>query len=205
MPKLQGIAAVAALVVGFSGVAGAIDSRGAVRAANISAEAQSGDDIQFDYAARHVQIADFDRNGVDEVVYLQTATCLGANFDCENDIIVMTPMRKDDSFWRPSSLDNDYIADLKRRGRQSGYAWNASLHVPGEVRALAIVGDRIQVTFDVLRDSPICKRSIEREASNPCPEPGRYRWSLSWRPGEVSKTHEVALGGGGKTATRGTR
>lgn len=205
MPKLQRIAVVAALVMGFSGVAGAIDSRGAVRAANVLAEAQSGDDIQFDYVARHVQIADLDRNGVDEVVYLQTATCIGAGFDCENDVIVMTPMQKDDSFWRPSSLDNDYMADLKRRGRQIGYAWNASLHVPGEVRALAIVGDRIQVTFDVLRDSPICNRSLERRARNPCPEPGRYRWTLSWRSGKVSKTHEVALGRSGKTAARGTR
>lgn len=205
MSTLQRIAVVAALVMGFSGVAGAIDSRGAVRAANISAEARPGDDIQFDHVARHVQIADLDRNGVDEVVYLQTATCIGAGFDCTNDVIVMRPMRDSDSFWRPSELDNDYAVDLKRRGRQIGYAEDASLHVPGEVRSLVIVGDRIQVTFEVLRDSPICKRSIQRAASDPCPEPGRYRWTLSWRPSKVSKTHEVVLGRGGKVATAGTR
>ena len=78
-----------------------------------------------------------------------------------------------------------------RQAQQAGYADDASLHVPGEVRALSIVGDRIQVSFDVQRDSKICNRSIERGASDPCPEPGCYGWTLAWRPGEITRTRET--------------
>jgi len=196
MRKRQGIAVVAfaALAMMFSGGVGAIDSRGAVRAANVWTKFHPGDDIRNDIRASRVQIADLDRDGVDEVVYLLTATCIGASFDCTNDVVVMTPLRKGDPRLRPSRLDNDYMTDLWRRAEQSGYGDDTSLHVPGDVRALAIVGDRVQVTFDVVRDSPICKRSLGRGSAGPCPEPGRYRWTLSWREGALSKTREILLG-----------
>ena len=208
MRKRQGIAAmaVAALVMMFSGAAGAIDSRGAVRAANVWTAFSPGDDIQFDHRASHVHIADFDRDGVDEVVYLHTATCIGAGFDCENAVIVMTPLQKDDPRVRNNRPFYDSATiDRIRRAEPSGYVEDASLHLPGEVRALAIVGDRIQVTFDVVRDSPICKRSLDRGSAGPCPEPGRYRWTLSWRPGALSKTREISLGRNGKEATAAVR
>ncbi|KRC32038.1 hypothetical protein [Lysobacter sp. Root96] len=196
MRKRQGIAVVAfaALAMMFSGGVGAIDSRGAVRAANVWTKFHPGDDIRNDIRASRVQIADLDRDGVDEVVYLLTATCIGASFDCTNDVVVMTPLRKGDPRLRPGRLDNDYMTDLWRRAEQSGYGDDTSLHVPGDVRALAIVGDRVQVTFDVVRDSPICKRSLDRGSAGPCPEPGRYRWTLSWREGALSKTREILLG-----------
>lgn len=207
MRKRQGIAAVAVagLVTMFSGGAGAIDSRGAVRAANVWTQFHPGDDIRTDIGASRVQIADLDRDGVDEVVYLLTATCIGAGFDCTNHIVVMTPLRKGDPRLRPGRLDNDYMTDLWRRAEQSGYGDDTSLHVPGEVRALAIVDDRIQVTFDVVRDSPICKRSLDRGSAGPCPEPGRYRWTLSWRPGALSKTRDISLSRDGKAAAVATR
>lgn len=208
MRKRQGIAAaaVAALVVMFGGTAGAIDSRGAVRAANLWTSFSPGDDIRFDHRASHVHIADLDRDGVDEVVYLHTATCIGAGFDCKNDVVVMTPLQKDDPRVRNNRpfFDGATI-DRIRRAEPSGYVEDASLHLPGEVRALAIVGDRIQVAFDVVRDSPICKRSLDRGSAGPCPEPGRYRWTLSWRPGALSKTREVSLGRNGKAATAAAR
>lgn len=202
MPEPQGMAAAmfAALLAMFSASAGAIDSRGAVRAANVWTEFTPGDDIRFDFVASHVQIVDLDRDGVDEVAYLMTATCIGAGFDCPNKVVVMTPLRKDDERVRAGPLDNDFVTDRLRRARQSGYAGDVSLQVPGEVRALAIVDHRIQVTFDAKQDSPICKRS-GRGSSAPCPVPGRYRWTLAWRPGAISKVKEVALDRKSQVAT----
>ncbi|MEG3791642.1 hypothetical protein V1318_16070 [Lysobacter sp. CCNWLW3] len=208
MRKGQGrvVMAVAALVLMFGGAADAIDSRGAVRAANAWTRFSPGDDIQFDHRAKHVHIADLDRDGVEEVVYLQTATCIGAGFDCNNEVTVMTPLREDDPRVRNNRpFFSDATIARIRRTVPGAYVGDASLQVPGDVRTLAIVGDRIQVTFDVARDSPICNRSHGPRVNNPCPEPGRYRWTLSWRPGALSKTREVSLGRGGKAATPGAR
>ncbi|RDZ27889.1 hypothetical protein DX914_01615 [Lysobacter silvisoli] len=173
-----------------SGGAAALDSQGAVRAANRWNALRTGDDIQFDHRASRVLIADLDRDGVDEVVYLLTATCVQANFDCENEVVVMTPLRKGDPRIRISSLDHPETLAKWRQVEQAGYADDASLQVPGEVRALAIVDGRIRVEFDATLKSPTCKRS-DRGAAEPCPEPGRYRWTLAWQPGELTRARET--------------
>lgn len=98
----------------------------------------------------------------------------------------MTPLReRDPRFMRRLGGEED-----ERRVKASGYAGDVALQIPGEVRALVIVDHRIRVDFVVERDSTICKRSLERK--NPCPEPGPYRWTLSWRPGELTQAGEAA-------------
>ncbi|UHQ24720.1 hypothetical protein LVB77_08550 [Lysobacter sp. 5GHs7-4] len=194
MRRLQGWggkAVVAVLAMACSGVACAIDSGGAVRAANAWTALMPGDDIQSDYRASRVHIADLNRDGIDEVVYLMTAHCIGANFDCTNEVVVMTPLREaDPRFPYPDMPGNP--GDDQRRVKATGYAGDVALQVPGEVRALSIVDGHVRVDFEVLRDSKICNRTLEHRQKHPCPEPGPYRWTLSWQPGQLAEAGGAA-------------
>jgi hypothetical protein len=193
--RTRSAAALAALALALSGAAAAVDSAQAVRAANVWRAYEPGDDVRHDFRAGHVLIADFDRDGVDEIVYLGTATCNGSTSDCQNDIYVMTPLTRHDPRIHPGPLDNDFMTDFWRRARASGYGNDASLHIPGDVERVAIVGRRICVVFTASLDSPICLRK-QREAHprmEQCPPPGRYAWVLSWRKGQVLRERETKL------------
>lgn len=171
--------------------ASAIDSRNAVRAANLSAENRPGDDIAFDYTARHVLKADLNRDGIEEVVYLLTTTCIAANFDCPNEVIVLQPLAAGDPrLHSHPGIEGGYEWDYRRRLAAVRYADNASLQIPGDVSALVTEGQDIRIQFTVNAESNICKRRLDsrlagREA--PCPAPGPYTWRLAWKPDSLTQ------------------
>ena len=152
-----------------------------------------GDDIESDHHAHILRIADLDDDGVREIVYLLTAFNTGSTFDATNDLVVMTRLKKGDkrglSPYPGSSrvTDADY-AEI----RKSGYADDASVHIPGEVERLYTRGDnRVEVWFLSKEDSPICKRSVEtsagRKATKHCPPPGWHHWVYTWTPGKLKR------------------
>ncbi len=171
--------------------AAAIDSTKAVRAANLSAESRPGDDGAFDYKASHVLKADLNRDGIEEVVYLLTATCIAVNFDCANEVIVLTPIPADSPCLRGHlDIGNEYERDYRRRLAAVGYADNASFQIPGKVDALVIDGNGIRVHFTVNVDSNLCKRTLETRLTGrepPCPAAGPHTWRLAWKPGSLAQ------------------
>jgi hypothetical protein len=172
--------------------AATIDSTTAVRAANLSAEDRPADDIAFDYRASHVLKADLNGDGIEEVVYLLTTTCIAANFDCPNEVIVLTPIAAGDPRLRSHrDIDNSDVLDYRRRLAAVGYADDATLQIPGDVDTLAIDGQEIRVNFTVNAASNICKRSLEARLAgkvDPCPAPGPQTWRLAWKPTLLVRT-----------------
>lgn len=165
-------------------------------AAAASIQLIPGDDIEFDHHAHKLTTSDLDRDRIPEIVYLLTATNTGSSFDATNDLVVMTRLKKGDkrglSPYPGSSkvTDADY-AEI----RKSGYADDARVHIPGEVHRLGIWGDKwgdkIEVSFVVEEDSPICKRFVEtssgRKATKHCPPPGWHNWVYAWTLGKLKR------------------
>ncbi len=185
-------AAIGLVLLAATSPAAAIDSTTAVRAANLSAEVRPGDDIAFDYRASHVLKADLNGDGIEEVIYLLTTTCIAANFDCPNEVIVLTPVAADDPRLRSHpEIDNSDVLDYRRRLAAVGYADDATLQIPGDVDTLAIDGHDIRVNFTVNAVSNICKRSLEARLAgkeDPCPVPGPQTWRLAWKPTLLVRT-----------------
>lgn len=151
----------------------------AQRAADAAAGNRFGDDIQSDFRARRVQVADLDGDGRSEILFLLTATCSQANFDCENSLTVLDALRPNDGRAQPSRLSDAAEKAHLARVRALGYVENASAQIPGEVESIQVEGGRISVAFVARKDAPQC-------ADN-CPPPGRHTWHYAWTPGALTR------------------
>lgn len=142
-------------------------------------------------------VADLDRDGIDEIVYLVTATCVHANFDCANQLTVMSALAPNDARIHPGPLDNRAMQNFWRRARASGYADDAGVHIPGAVEAVSIANGRIRVRFSTRVHSPVCRRAprnadARKAREHPCPAPGQYVWWFAWRPGSLERSTGAA-------------
>lgn len=172
----------------------AVDSQTAVRAANLWTRIQYPGDAHESYEpARYVQIADLDQNGKDEVIYLHRIPCDGGgSFDCTNSVTVLkTPISRDAEVLRSKGPFVSMFDDPKQSVIDLGYEYDASLHVPGEIKKLVIVGHTIRVTFMATLESHACLRGLRKRhpewSQSDCPPPGRYVWTLQWKPGELKR------------------
>lgn len=165
-------------------------------AAAASIQLIPGSDIEFGHHAHLLTISDLDRDETPEIVYLMTAVNTGSSSDATNDLVVMTRLKKGDKrglnpYPGLSKIDDSDYAEI----RKSGYANDARVHIPGEVQRLDIRGDKwgdkIEVSFVVEKDSPICKRFVEtsagRKATKHCPPPGWHTWVYAWTPGKLKR------------------
>jgi hypothetical protein len=70
--------------------------------------------------------------------------------------------------------------------RDSGYADDTSVQIPGEIERIEVSGARVRVMFRVQENSPIClRRTYTNEgyvATTHCPAPGRHAWTYAWTP-----------------------
>jgi hypothetical protein len=152
-----------------------------------------GSSIDPNFDIRDARNVDLDGDGVNEVVYRYSAICPDTRHDCPNEIMVMTskvprelpsPMPY---VGMPSALETHGPAVVVH-----GYANDAGAHIPGEIKALAIQGNELSVTFVNTGDSPPCRHSIPtRYYAKPfkrCPAPGRYTWHYGWTPGFLTRT-----------------
>ena len=165
-------------------------------AAAASIQLIPGDDIESDHHAHILRITDLDDDGVPEIVYLLTAFNTGSTFDATNDLVVMTRLKKSDKRGLSPYPGSSKITDADYAEiRKSGYANDVGIHIPGEVQRLDIrgdkSGDKIEVSFVVKEDSPICKRFVEtsagRKATKHCPPPGWHTWVYAWTPGKLKR------------------
>lgn len=161
-------------------------------AAEASIQLIPGSDIEFGHHAHQLTISDLDRDRIPEIVYLLTAVNTGSSSDATNDLVVMTRLKKGDKrglspYPGSSEVDDAEYAEI----RKSGYADDASVHIPGEVQRLGIRGDKIEVSFVAKEDSSICKRFVEtgvgRKATKHCPPPGWHAWVYAWTPGKLKR------------------
>ena len=172
--------------------ASSVDRAAAERAVQASLTLHPGSDIMSDYEGRDIRVVDLDGDGVDEILFHLTATCIGANFDCTNELVVLTALKPGDkrAVSQAPELSPQWDADLAAV-RKSGYADDAAIQIPGEVEQISVSGNRVHVTFDVKLDSPICDRFVyidgERKPTTHCPAPGRYHWVYAWTPGKLAR------------------
>lgn len=184
------LSALAALAVPCVALAQALDQAGAERAVRASNALIPGDDIRSDVQAHDIRIVDLDGDGVDEILFHRTARCTGANFDCPNELVVMTALAPGDRrISAPRSGPwSQWEADLAAV-RDSGHAEDASVQVPGLVRRIEVSGNSVVVSFHVQQDSPICLRRFFADGayreSTHCPPPGDYVWTYHWAPGKI--------------------
>jgi len=143
------------------------------------------DDIVEERFAERASAADLDGDGVEEILFMATARCVGANFDCPNELVVLaaTAQPSDQAAQRPQ-------ADVLAAAR-TGYTLDSSEQIPGEVRDLRVSNGTIDVAFWAQQDSPICKPSFStdqgRQAITHCPAPGPHRWRYRWARGTLTK------------------
>lgn len=163
-------------------MAQALDPAEARRIAETYLSLYSGDDIQNDFRIVHVQPIDLDGDGADEILYAETATCTGANFDCTNAIRVLA---LNESGARPNGYDR-MLADDKR-AFVAGYVPEGSAFIPGDIQRMRISNATVSIDFEVREDSSLCKRYVSttegRQPTNHCPPAGKYRWHFIWRRG----------------------
>ncbi|WP_152540885.1 hypothetical protein [Luteimonas huabeiensis] len=114
---------------------------------------------------------------------------MGANFDCHNQVVVMTPLKPDDPRLVPAPLAGAWELEARARMRDVGHGPDAALHIPGEVARLEVRGAEILVEFEARDGSPYCRRSTAADARRvPCPAPGRHLWTLVWDKGRQART-----------------
>lgn len=149
------------------------------------------DDIVFDYRPVDIWVADIDGAGTRGIVYTYTATTSGSTGNRPNELVVMTALRPGDRR-QQSAYPGNVPSDDRTFAilREVGYADEVSVHIPGELTGLEVVGGEIQVRFESRRDSPTCTRSGvtaggERR-SNRCPPPGTHHWRYRWTPGHLT-------------------
>jgi hypothetical protein len=163
-------------------MAQALDRAEARRIAETYLSLYPGDDIQNDFRIVHVQPIDLDGDGIEEILYAETATCIGANFDCTNGIRVLALNK---SGARPSGYDTMH-ADGKR-AFATGYVPEGNAFIPGDIRRVRIGNATVGVDFEVREDSSICKRYLSttegRQPTKHCPRVGKYHWNFVWRHG----------------------
>lgn len=160
----------------------ALDQAEARRIAETYLSLYPGDDIQNDFRLVHVQPVDLDGDGIEEILYAETATCIGANFDCTNGIQVLALNK---SGARPGGYDKMH-ADGKR-AFATGYIPEGNAFIPGDIQRVRISNKTVNVDFEVREHSPICKRYVSttegRQPTKHCPPTGKYHWNFVWRRG----------------------
>jgi len=156
----------------------------ALKAAEASLRLIPGDDIESDFRPAWTGVADLDGDGRSEIVYFYTSDYTGGSFAQRNAVTVMTALTPDDPRGKenPKSLSpvdaEDYAAI-----RESGYANDADLQIPGAVQSIRIEGKRIIVSFIVTAGATVCE--IPRNFRHVCPPEGAYEWTLHWTPGKL--------------------
>lgn len=178
--------ALACMLAGAS--AAEIDEARAEKAALASTALLPGDDIVNDYRVHDVRVVDLDGDGVAEILFRRTAHCIGANLDCPNELVVLTALGPDDSRAIPQRPGLSPYRDASLAAvRDSGYADDASVQIPGDVERIEVSGTRLRVVFHVHEDSPICRRRTSTNngyvATTHCPAPGRHAWTFAWTSG----------------------
>lgn len=143
------------------------------------------DDIVEERFAGRASAADLDGDGVEEILFLATARCVGANFDCPNELVVLAAAANE-----PAETGKRVEPDVLAAAR-TGYRLAGAEQIPGDVHALRVRNGTIEVAFQVEQDSPICKRSFStekgRQATTHCPAPGRYERRYRWSGGKLTK------------------
>lgn len=150
------------------------------------------DDIVFDYRPVDIRVADLDGAGTRGIVYTYTATTSGSTGSRPNELVVMTALRPGDRRGQspyPGNVPSDdrSFAIL----REVGYADDVSVHIPGELTGLEVVGGEIRVRFESRLDSPTCQRAAVTAGGEPrasdCPPPGPQLWRYRWTPGQLTR------------------
>jgi hypothetical protein len=145
----------------------------------------STDDIVEERFASRASATDLDGDGVEEILFLATARCVGANFDCPNELVVLAAAASE-----PAQTGKRVEADVLAAAR-TGYRLAGAEQIPGRVDAIRTTNGTIEVGFQVEPDSPICKRSFStdkgRQATTHCPPPGHHEWSYRWTSGKLVK------------------
>jgi hypothetical protein len=152
------------------------------RTAEASLRLHPGTDSQYDYRPLWAGNADLDGDGRPEIVYLYTATQNGSAMQL-NELVVMTPLAEGDARGQVTSPGKSaYDDETYALIRASGYADDASVHIPGEMETITMDGDRIRVTFNSTRSSKLCVRGKVA-----CPPEGQHAWVYRWSPGKLTR------------------
>ncbi|ALN81230.1 hypothetical protein LA76x_3102 [Lysobacter antibioticus] len=145
----------------------------------------STDDIVEERFAQRASAVDLDGDGVEEILFMATARCVGANFDCPNELVVLAATAGAPG-QAGKRLEPDVLA-----AAQTGYGLAGSEQIPGEVQAVRVLKGTIEIAFLAQQDSPVCKRSFStdqgRQATTHCPAPGRHTWTYRWSRGKLTK------------------
>lgn len=153
------------------------------RTAEASLRLHPGTDSQYDYRPLWAGNADLDGDGRPEIIYLYTATQSGGTAQQLNELVVMTPLAEGDARGQTASPGKSaYDDETYALIRASGYADDASAHIPGEMEAITMDGDRIRVTFNSTRTSKLCVRGKVA-----CPPEGQHAWVYRWTPGKLTR------------------
>jgi len=100
-----------------------------------------------------------------------------------NELVVMTPLAEGDARGQATSPGKSaYDDETYALIRASGYADDASVHIPGEMETITMDGDRIRVTFNSTRSSKLCVRGKVA-----CPPEGQHAWVYRWSPGKLTR------------------
>ncbi|TDB33707.1 hypothetical protein TEP_08580 [Stenotrophomonas sp. TEPEL] len=152
------------------------------RTAEASLRLHPGTDSQYDYRPLWAGNADLDGDGRPEIIYLYTATQTGSAMQL-NELVVMTPLAEGDVRGQATSPGKSaYDDETYALIRASGYADDASVHIPGEMETITMDGDRIRVTFNSTRSSKLCVRGKVA-----CPPEGQHVWVYRWSPGKLTR------------------
>lgn len=152
------------------------------RTAEASLRLHPGTDSQYDYRPLWAGNADLDGDGRPEIIYLYTATQTGSAMQL-NELVVMTPLAEGDARGQATSPGKSaYDDETYALIRASGYADDASVHIPGEMETITMDGDRIRVTFNSTRSSKLCVRGKVA-----CPPEGQHVWVYRWSPGKLTR------------------
>jgi hypothetical protein len=184
------------LLAGFVSTGAALADDGltpdaARRAVAATLDMIPSDDINFDYRPVEIRVADIDGRGERGIVYTYTATTSGSTGNRPNELVVMTALQPGDRRGRsayPGNVPSDDVAFAILR--EVGYAKEVSVHIPGELTGLEVVGGEIRVRFESRLESPTCKRAAVTAGGEPrandCPPPGPHRWRYRWTPGQLT-------------------
>ena len=154
------------------------------RTAEASLRLHPATDSTYDYRPLWAGNADLDGDGRREIVYVYTAAQTGAAQQL-NELVVMTALADNDPRAQaPAPGKSVYDDETYALIRASGYADDASVHVPGEVESVTFDAGRIVVAFSSARPTRLCGAGKGRTA---CPSDGRHTWTYAWTAGKLAR------------------
>jgi hypothetical protein len=168
-----------AVLLAAAPMAQALDQAEARRIAETYLSLHPGDDIENDFRIVHVQAADLDDDGIEEILYAETSTCIGATFECTNGIRVLAA---NSPGTRPPHYDR--MASDEKRAFATGYVPVGDTSIPGDIQRVRVSGTTVIVDFEASEKSSSCKRyewtPKGKRPTRHCPPPGKYRWNFTW-------------------------